>query len=153
MNWQQLKDKVYYCDGSLRDIYVHNTTKADWQIWAEYVNQNYKTTFHIYDTDVRVGKVDLKIVLDYWTGKLDNCSTATVLLDDIQLNTHFFSENEIENDIAPQDINTIADHYKVIKYMVGLSNALNKRVTLTPENTPDIVHISVLKEKVEINFD
>ncbi len=41
MDFQKLKDKIYYSDGSLRDIYVHNTTKEDWQIWADFVNKNY----------------------------------------------------------------------------------------------------------------
>ena len=153
MNWQALKDKIYYCNGSLLDIYVHNTTKEDWQIWADFVNQNYKTSFHIYDTDAREDKVDLNKILDYWNGKHDNCSTATVFLDDIQLNAHFFTDEEIENDISPNEFNSMADHDKLIEYMVGLSKLLDKRVILTPENNKEIVFVTVDKDKVEINLD
>lgn len=151
MDFKKLKDKIYYSDGSLRDIYVHNTTKEDWQIWADYVNENYRTTFHIYETQVQQGKVDLSKIFDYWKGIHDNCSTATVFINDIQVHAHFFSDQEIENDISPKEIKSINEHNKLINYMVGLSNALGKEVILTPENQPNIVLISVYKDEIVIN--
>lgn len=152
MDWQILKEKIYYWDGSWRDIYVHNTTKEDWQVWADFVNKNYKTSFHIYDPEVRTNNVDLIKIFDYWHGIQENCSTATVYIDNIQINAHFFTDQEIENDITPEEINSIDDHNKLVNYMVGLSTALNKIVTLTPENAPDIVLISVDKQKIKINL-
>lgn len=29
MNWTKLKEKIYYCDGSLRDIYVLHVNLED----------------------------------------------------------------------------------------------------------------------------
>jgi len=40
MNWQTIKDKIYYGDGTLRDIYVLNISKEDWAKWIQFVNQN-----------------------------------------------------------------------------------------------------------------
>lgn len=150
MDFQKLKEEIYYLDGSFRDIYVHNTTKEDWQIWADYVNKNYKTTFQVYDKQVKENMVDVSIIFDYWNGVNENCSTATIFIDDIQINAHFFTDQEIENDITPKEIKTIDDHDKLINYMVGLSNALNKKVILTPENEPNIILISVYKENIII---
>lgn len=152
MDWQLLKDKVYYWDGSWRDIYVHNTTREDWQIWADFVNTNYKTSFHIYDTEARKDKVDLAKILDYWNGIKENCSTATVYIDNIQVNAHFFTDEEIENDITPNEINSMDDHNKLMDYMTRLSKVLNKTVVLTPENKSDFVLISVDKDEIKINL-
>ena len=152
MNWQILKDKIYYWDGSWRDIYVHNTTREDWQIWADFVNKNYKTSFHIYATEVREEKVDLTKIFEYWSGTQENLSTATVYIDNIQVNAHFFTDEEIENDITPAEIKSIDDHNKLMNYMTNISKALNKTVVLTPENQADIVLISVDKDEIKINL-
>jgi len=42
MNWKELKDEIYYWDGSYRDIYVLCTSLTDWEKWITYVNANYK---------------------------------------------------------------------------------------------------------------
>ena len=40
IDWRELKNKIYYLDGSLRDIYIHGTTRDDWQKWVDFVNEN-----------------------------------------------------------------------------------------------------------------
>lgn len=151
MDWEELKDKVYYWDGSWRDIYIHHTTEEDWQLWADFVNKNYKTSFHIYETEANESKVDLNKIFEYWNGVHEYCSTATVYVDNIKVNSHFFTEGEIENDITPAEINSIDDHNKLIGYMKSLSKLLNKPVHLTPENRSEIVLISVDRDEVKIN--
>ena len=150
MDWQELKDKVYYWDGSWRDIYIHDTTKEDWQIWADFVNTNFKTSFHIYETEVKENRVDLGKIFEYWNGVHEYCSTATIYVDNIQVNAHFFTEEEIENDITPNEINSIDDHNKLMDYMKSISKILNKPVMLTPENQADFVLISVDQNAVTI---
>ena len=150
LDWQYLKEKVYFLDGSLRDIYVHNTTKEDWQKWADFVNTRYKTSFYIYETKVKEDKVDLSKVFEYWNGIHKCGSTATVCIDNIQVNAHFFTEDEIENDIAPSEINSIEDHFKLMDYMSKLSKLLDNTVELTPENEAGYVLISVDKDEIKI---
>lgn len=41
MNWKYLKDKIYFSDGSLRDIFISDTTCSDWEKWVQYVNKNH----------------------------------------------------------------------------------------------------------------
>jgi hypothetical protein len=76
----------------------------------------------------------------------------TVFIDNIQVNAHFFIAEEIENDITPNEINSIDDHNKLMNYMTNLSKVLNKTVVLTPENEADFVLISVDKDEIKINL-
>ncbi|RAJ92704.1 hypothetical protein LX87_05035 [Larkinella arboricola] len=152
MDWQQLKENVYYQDGSLRDIYVHHVTRKDWQLWADYVNTHYKTSVLIYETQAKTDTIDIGIAFAYWNRSHDNCSTASVYLDEIQVNIHFFRENEIENDLTPTEVKSVEDHNKVLAYMKEMSNVLNKEVVLTPENEPETVLISVNRDKTFINL-
>lgn len=46
MNWKDLKDKIYYWDGSWRDIYVQESTRDDWENWINLVNANYKIDWY-----------------------------------------------------------------------------------------------------------
>jgi hypothetical protein len=41
MEWVDLKKKIYYWDGSWRDIYILETTLEDNKKWADYVNDKY----------------------------------------------------------------------------------------------------------------
>ena len=146
IDWRELKNKIYYLDGSLRDIYIHGTTRDDWQKWVDFVNENYKISVradHLNSKEI----IDFARIIDYWNGDQENYSTATVHIDNININCHFFCEEEIENDVSPKEINSIEDHNKLMSYMTKLSKLLNKVVILTPENTPEIILFSVGQKK------
>jgi hypothetical protein len=153
MNWEDIKEKIYYLDGSLRDIYVQDVTKADWKNWTDFVNTNYKTSFYTYETEIKKENIDLNKILEYWNGQIDNCATATVFTGNIKINAHFFTDLEIENDITPKEIISIDDHNILLEYMIGVSNELDKKVILTPENMPDVILISVMRNEVIINLN
>ena len=152
MNWQQLRNNIYYLDGSLRDIYVHGTTKDDWVKWADFVNQNYKVSFNPVGTNAVENKINVnKAFENCFNSEEDDCSIATVFIDDILIQIYFFVSEEIENDITPVEINSVDDHNKLIKYMIGVSKTLNKKVILTPESMPEKELISVYLEEVTVN--
>ena len=46
MDWEKLKDEIYNCDGSWRDIYVKETTSEDWNSWVTMVNERYRINWH-----------------------------------------------------------------------------------------------------------
>lgn len=152
MNWKDLKDKRYYWDGSWRDIYVHESTRNDWENWINLVNANYKIDWYNGKTERDENKIDYNVILDYWNGMRDYCSTVKVFIDNIQINAHFFDDTEIENDIDPREIISIDDHNRVIDFMTKLSKVLNKPVILSPEKCPDIVLIKVLGDNISINI-
>lgn len=150
MDWNKLKDKIYYWDGSWRDIYVKSINRSDWEKWVDLVNANYKVDWFNGRQNRDENLIDFSVIDDYWNGNHDLCSTAKIFIDKIQINAHFFDDTEIENDIDPREFNTINDHEKLIHYMTVLSTLLDKEVILTPENEQNIVLIKVYKDKVEL---
>jgi hypothetical protein len=153
MNWNELKSKIYVWDGGWLDIYVHNTTRTDWQKWVQYVNQKFKIEWYNGKTEKDETKINFSVVEEFWDGNHDLTSTAKVFIEDIQVNAHFFDETEIENDIDPREFKAIDDHNKLIDYLKGLSNILNREVIVTPENCPEIILMKIKGESVEINID
>jgi hypothetical protein len=71
-----------------------------------------------------------------------------VVIDNIHINTYFFDDSEIENDIDPAEFVSIDCHEKLIRYMQGISWLLNKEVILTPENEQETVLIKVDKDNI-----
>ena len=153
MNWSELKNKLYHWDGSWRDIYILDTTEADWAKWIDYVNGNYRIEWFNGKTNKDENKIDFTVISEYWKGNLDLCSTAKVFVDKIQINAHFFDDNKFENDIDPREFNTIDDHDKLTKYITDLSNLLNKEVILTPENEHETVLLKAQGNKVTYSTD
>jgi hypothetical protein len=89
MNWNQLKNKIYAWDGGWLDIYVHDTSSKDWEKWTQLVNQNFKIDWYNGKTEKDESKIDFSVILDYWGGNHDLCSTAKVFIgNNIQVNGH-----------------------------------------------------------------
>jgi len=150
-DWNEIKDEVYYWDGSWRDIYVLGTTQDDWNKWIELVNQNYQVEFYNGQTQQKEDRINRQVVFDYWTGKTDLLNDATIKLGSIIIKCHFFTDQEIENDIDPREIDTIEDHQRLMSYLIDISKALNKMVILTAENEQETVYISVDGDNVVSN--
>ncbi|MCC9073841.1 hypothetical protein LNQ49_19850 [Flavobacterium sp. F-65] len=149
MNWAELKKNIYYVDGSLRDIYIKNTDIVDNEKWCEFVNNNYVINWFNGIREINEDKIDFESVKGYLNNNHNLCSSASVYIEKIRINNHFFIDEEIENDISPNEINTIQDHEKIIKYMTELSILLNKPVILTPEGTEKEILIRVTKNGIE----
>lgn len=149
MNWKELKKQIYFSDGSLRDIYILNTDIEDNEKWCKFVSINYTIKWFNGLRQINEDKIDFEVVKGYLDGTHDLCSSASVYIDKIQINNHFFIDNEIENDISPKEINSIQDHERIIKYLTDLSILLNKSVILTPENEQETILIRVTNKVVE----
>ena len=61
VSWAELQQHVYLIDGSWRDVYVLNASRADWKIWAEFVNANYPVEF--FDGD---GTLSPRLTVPRW---------------------------------------------------------------------------------------
>ena len=150
MDWDELKREIYLWDGSWRDIYIPDTTKEDWSKWVDFVNSNYKIDWFNGKTEQDENKVDINLILELWDGNYDLRSTAHIFIDHIQINSHFFHDEAIENDIDPREFNSIDDHNKLIGFMKGLSKCLSRKVILTPENQHEIILLTVDADSVVI---
>ncbi|SHM26877.1 hypothetical protein [Chryseobacterium polytrichastri] len=137
MDWQYLKDNIYFSDGSLRDIYVLNISRLDWLKWIDFINENFEVRFTYCDIvgDLKSSnQIISKYIFDYWDNVSEFVVTATIMIGEIILNCYFFTEVEIENDITPKEIKSLDDHNQIIDYLKSVSKILNKEVILTAEN-------------------
>lgn len=116
-------------DGSLRDIYVHDTTATHWERFDRLLIQ-YKCTYS-FDGKIaifpgscsalisREGSHLLSIVLD---GAVDICC-------------HFFSREQLELDISPGEVTGPLQHDQVLSFVEHLAGALGLAADITPEDT------------------
>lgn len=137
MEWQYLKNKLYFVDGSLRDIYVKDVSREDWEKWINFVNENYEVEFNYFDVSkilIRSNKIIPLMVYKYWDGSIDTTLNATVKVGDISFKCYFFYEGEIENDISPDEVNNIENHNDIVNYLKAIAFILNKEIIMTIEN-------------------
>lgn len=137
MTWENIKQNVYYSDGSLRDIYVLDSTKADWEKWINYINENYEVKFIYYNEEgkeVSNNKIHFQKVVEYWENTLDSTLNAEFLINRVVFKCYFFSDTEIENDIWPNDVSDLEQHNSIVEYMMTISKLLGKEIFMTPEN-------------------
>jgi hypothetical protein len=146
--WTTLKKKIYFENGSLRDIYVFGTNIHDWRKWTDLVNEKYKVEFYDAKTDLIKSKIDFRTVEEYWTQKDRESITATIKLGKVNIKCYFFIASEIENDIDPRELKSLDDHSGVLNYLRDISVTLDKEVFVTTENTEDDKLICVRKSEV-----
>jgi hypothetical protein len=151
MTWTELKNRIYFEDGSLRDVYVLNTNVKDLAKWTELVNEKYNIQFYDAKIDLTTDKISFKAVEETWTQENRELVTATVKIEAININCHFYDHSEIENDIDPREFKSLTEHDNLIKYLREVSNLLDKEVIVTDENTKDSILIRVMGDKVILN--
>ncbi|CAA9200175.1 hypothetical protein [Flavobacterium collinsii] len=143
-NWNEIK-WIFETDGSLRDIYVKNVKIEDWKILINYLNKNHIVKYGTTGENKEINKIDLEYLIHYLndeTGELE-AKIASIIIDDIMINLHFFSIDEIELDIDPKEIYSFVNYRKILDFMVQLSELLDKPVILTGENQSEFPLINV----------
>jgi hypothetical protein len=148
MEWQKINTSIYYKDGSLRDIYIYNTTIHDWKKWIDYVNEKFKIIFHNRSNDITSDKIDIKDVIKYWRKENEYGVFASIDVYGIKLMCYFNLKNEIETDFAPNEIKDVDDHNNLINYLKTVSTILQKPVIVTAEMKEDEILLTVINEDI-----
>ena len=143
MNWSEIKQQIYFYDGSLRDVIIKDTTASDWEKWINFVNENCKVDWLNGKTVKNEPKIKFDIVNEFFEGNEDYSSSANILLDKILMNVHFFKSTEIKFDIDPRDFHTITQHEQFMELLGGMAKAINKSVLITGENEPEQILITI----------
>lgn len=143
-NWEDIK-WIFEPDGTLRDIYVENVTIEDWKILIDYLNTNHIVKYGPSEDLKSTNKIDKDYLIQLLTGIRGEMElkAVSIIIDNIIINTHFFTVDEIEFDIEPSEINTITDYEKLLNFMNDISQLLNKPLILTGENQIDFPLIIV----------
>ena len=121
-------------DGALLDAYVFNVGMADWQHVVDAVRAQ------PWQLDYTVGGSSHPLppqVSDIFAVPGDAATTLTIRpMPDIAVNTHFFSDDEIDFDVDPGELQG-QDRLDVLcSFLRTVGRTLGKPVVLTPENNP-----------------
>lgn len=152
MNWEEIHKTIYYWDGSWRDIYLFNSSRQEWTLLLQLLNSDYEIEWHNPKTDETCSKIDVEQIAEFWDGNDELISTAKIFLDDLQINFHFFTEEEIEADLDPREFKKQEDHQKLLGFLSNISKHLNKEVFVIPENAPEYKLIRVNQETIDYDL-
>ena len=130
MDWEKAK-AAFYCDGSLRDVYVRNTTIEDWNRFLAYASQQSASYY-----------VDGALLpLHYQASEIfeerdRKARLLAINLGKVVLNCHFFTVDELELDIDPKQVTSNHAFDAVFQALTDIGKTLKKDVILTDENAP-----------------
>jgi len=110
MYWAELKNKIYYCDGTLRNLYIFDTNIDDLKKWTVFVNKHYKIKWFNQQTQKNENQINFEVLQECLNDTHNLCSHVNLYLDNIQINNYLFLVDKIENDINPEEINSLQDH-------------------------------------------
>ena len=137
MDWEQAKS-AFVRDGSLRDLYVLDTTVEDWRSLFDFVRgSTYGLRFRHGD-DWRPVPADPD---GFFAGQSEWTTLLSIDVSGFAVNAHFFETDQIELDIEPSEVQTPERAEALFEFMRDLARALGKPVRLTPENCRDYVLI------------
>ncbi|MGL1900727.1 MAG: hypothetical protein OCC49_01235 [Fibrobacterales bacterium] len=127
--------EIFHIDGTLRDLFVKNTGKVEWQCLMRFLMDS--------DHEVSLLKNHEKIAITSFRFKdifeTDELFELEIFLDAVKVNCQFFISTEIELDIDPADIKTDSDAQNVFTFMEAIGTALLRNVLLTEENSENQV--------------
>lgn len=136
MNWSLYQKEFRALDGSLRDIYVHDTTIGDWRsAWAWLRAKGYQLNYSV-DGQSRDLPEDPQDALSL---RKTAATLLSIHVGSIQVNCHFFDVDDLEMDIDPKQVTSDETLDELFGFLLGLAAVLDKRVDLTDEGDPDRV--------------
>jgi hypothetical protein len=121
-------------DGSLRDIYVLNTSASDWDRLGSTLETSGLTLTQFADGQRAPFPASLA---NHIADPQRNASLLVIgLTDHLAINCHFFTAEEIEFDFDPRFVQGDNDFARLLDFMACIAQGLGKPVLLTPENLP-----------------
>jgi hypothetical protein len=141
MEWNLLKEKVYFVDGTLRDIMVYNMNQQLWEKWIKYVNDEYSLEFRSFSNSLILNYIDINLVKDEWAGK--EFFYAIIDINGISVRCYFNSINILEHDFYPQEVTTEQKHNELMQYLISSSKLLEKEIIITPEMQNEDILMSI----------
>ncbi len=135
MDWRMIASDFTW-NGSWRDIYVLETSEADWQAVWDVLRAWEPPAVFIVDGVVEPMPACVEAVLAF---RDQQSALLSFYVGPVRLNCHFFSQDEIEFDLDPREVTgpvkagTLADFLKLLGETTG------KSVVLTEENAKEIL--------------
>jgi hypothetical protein len=115
-------------DGSLRDIYVHDTDNLHWDHFDRMARQ-YECTYS-FDGEAQPFSGSHSVLANREGPHV----LSFVLGGSVEICCHFFTSGQLELDISPQQINGPHEHELVLAFVENLAETLGLPADITPEN-------------------
>jgi hypothetical protein len=135
MDWQSIAS-AFEADGSLRDIYVLETSMAEWQKVCQALRKLQPPPLFSIDGTEQPLPQD---IADIFAGRSEHSPLLSVNVGELLINSHFFQDDEIEFDIDPKEVVSLRQVEDIAAFMQMLGDAADRTVILTTENTKEAV--------------
>lgn len=148
MDWQRVAED-FEPDGSLRDIYVLETSLDAWQSVIDTLRQRWSSLTFTLNGEPATLPQRVEAIFD---ARREQAALLSLMVGGAQLVCHFFVEDEIEFDIDPREITGPAQLEALIEFMALLGRITAKTVVLTHENSPEAVILRYSAESDEVTW-
>jgi hypothetical protein len=146
VTWDNCKE-AFEQDGSLRDIYIYNTTLFDWQNFIDFIRNNECETKFFIGNQLLSMPSAASLIFEQEESPL-----LAVVFQGMTLNCHFFIAEEIEMDLDPREVTSREQFMALITFISSLGQVLGKEVRITPENLPDDPLFIFVPENNEVQY-
>ena len=113
-NWKNI-NWIFKSDGTLRDIYVQNTSIKDWGKLIDLLNSEYNLN---YFSSNKIDKDEVFKYLEDESGEIE-CKSVSIEIENIKINCHFFLIEQIEFYIKPSEIKTKSKKSRILREEAG----------------------------------
>lgn len=132
--WQSVQSAFHF-DGALRDIYICPSSEA---LWNEFIALVRSSTIR---HEFWHGETNLDLPRNFLEVKRLQLTDPTILKlflpNVVQINCHFFCEEEIEMDIDPREVRDEWAFQSLLDFLKVVSATLRRDVRVTYENSPE----------------
>lgn len=130
MNWEKIAP-AFEADGALRDIYILETSLADWQAVLDGIRAS-QPAFKFEDA---YSDGTFPVLAErLFAPDREVSPLLSLFIEGMQVNCHFFDADEIEFDLDPSEVTGQTGLDGLLAFMRLLSNATGKAAILTDEN-------------------
>lgn len=133
-------------DGALRDVYIAPASAALWNEFIEWVSRaGYRSEFWHGQSKKALPQNFQEIRLLQQT---DRTTLKLFLSGGAQITCHFFTDDEIELDIDPREIQDQEAFTNLLNFLKGITKTLSRSARVTYENSPEDELFVVNRENV-----
>jgi hypothetical protein len=136
-------------DGALRDIYIENTSLADWEQAIAHIQKCYGPVTFTIDGESAPIPTSPGEIFDI---RADRTALLTFAVEGIEVATHFFAASEIEFDLVPNQVNAPLRFEALLEFLRCLAGLLRKPVILTAENAKDAVILRAVPDVHAVEY-
>ena len=148
MKWEDYKIEFKF-DGSWRDIYVLETKIFYWQLLIDFLRSG------VYEYSCTIGgeKAELPFFAkEIFDADFEFKPLLHLTVGSAILNCHFFTDEEIEFDLDPREIQSEHQAEQIFAFMRQTGELLEKEVVLTPENVQNVPIFKFLPSVDEVQY-